>query len=723
MLHLGQVGLKVSDRVGVGKARPQPLALASGVIAIEPGIRLLAQTPSVGHGKQNPIHRRVRIGIAHRGLCRLGNLHAQIDRGFIDQLQRPQRHAHQLCGIFNQRRFHTFGDHADAFVDIGNDAAVGVEEAGIVDDDGRLADLAHEIQRLCHCAIPRGLAPDDLDQHHLVDRREEMDADELLGPLAGLGQTTDRQGRGIGGKDAVGSNGGLDAGRHLGLHLGVFEHRFHDQVAAGKGGMLGGGQNAPQHLGLLLGRHFPALNALVEQVFGMGTAPVGRLLRGIDQYHVNPGIGGNIGDARPHHACANHTKLAHRLIRLRRANCPFFQCFLVDEQRPDHRPGGRVQQHAGEPARLDPQGSVERDKRAFIDSRQQRLGRRINTHRLAQHHGTRPDEGHEPRRLIGGAARHLVALGIPGFHQIGIGCGQDPLLGPCQQRLGGDNLVNQAGGLCRLRVAQLAFQQEGGGSQRPHLAHQPCRAARAGENADHDLGQADLCLWIVGGNDAVAGQRQFQTNAKGGSRQGRDNRLAALQGLGIHPGAFDPAQDAVNARDAVEDALRAVLLHPRDDVQVHAPGKVLFRRSQDDAFYRRIGQRLAHQRIQQGEAFGGHHVHRFARHVPGQGGHAIGIGCQGKIRHHKCPFTAPWRRAGAASWIRATAVIWPPVCHHRASSCGQGHPCDRRGHGRGNERYRPGCGCRRSDRWHRRRTGFPDNARWAPRQARRRHRP
>ena len=32
------------------------------------------------------------------------------------------------------------------------------------------------------------LAEDDLDQHHLVDRREEVDADEVLRPRRVLGQ-------------------------------------------------------------------------------------------------------------------------------------------------------------------------------------------------------------------------------------------------------------------------------------------------------------------------------------------------------------------------------------------------------------------------------------------------------------------------------------------------------------------------------------------------------
>jgi hypothetical protein len=53
---------------------------------------------------------------------------------------------------------HALGDHADALVDVGDDAAVGVEEARVVHHDRRLADLAHEVERLGHGAVA-GLAP------------------------------------------------------------------------------------------------------------------------------------------------------------------------------------------------------------------------------------------------------------------------------------------------------------------------------------------------------------------------------------------------------------------------------------------------------------------------------------------------------------------------------------------------------------------------------------
>jgi hypothetical protein len=133
-----------------------------------------------GHGSRS-LGRERSIG-GRASLGRRRNSNGQIDRGFINQLQRPHRHAHQTRSVFDQGRFHPFGHHADAFVDIGNDAAVGVKEPRIVHDDGGFAQSAHEIQRLGHGAVAGFGPPDHFHQRHLVDRREEMHPDHLFRP-------------------------------------------------------------------------------------------------------------------------------------------------------------------------------------------------------------------------------------------------------------------------------------------------------------------------------------------------------------------------------------------------------------------------------------------------------------------------------------------------------------------------------------------------------------
>jgi hypothetical protein len=159
---------------------------ARGPAACPPRRRRRSRPSPCGRGGRSAcsaparVRRALGIGVAHRVARGPGDLHAEIDRGLVDELQRPEREAELAGGVLDQRRRHALGHHAHALVDVGNDAAVGVEEPGVVDDDRRLADLAHEVERLGDGAVAGLAAADDLDQHHLVDRREEVDADEPL---------------------------------------------------------------------------------------------------------------------------------------------------------------------------------------------------------------------------------------------------------------------------------------------------------------------------------------------------------------------------------------------------------------------------------------------------------------------------------------------------------------------------------------------------------------
>jgi hypothetical protein len=58
---------------------------------------------------------------------------------------------------------------------------------------------------------------------------------------AGLGQTGDRQGRGVGGEDRIGAHAASALRVTSALTFGVLEHRLDDQVAARQRGVIGGG--------------------------------------------------------------------------------------------------------------------------------------------------------------------------------------------------------------------------------------------------------------------------------------------------------------------------------------------------------------------------------------------------------------------------------------------------------------------------------------------------
>ena len=306
VLHIAQVWLFVGQRELVVHPLPIALTLALFVIVKKARVRLAAQTTQIFHPEDQIIRLAGRIGIAHGRLGRACNLGPQIDRGLIGQLHRPHREAQQLCRVIYQLRCCPFGDHPGAFVGIGDDAAVGIEEPRIVDHDGRFADLAHIIERFGNRTVACFGALDDLDQRHFFDRREEVDADELIRTAGRFGQLGDRQGRGVGGKDAIFGDHGFDALGHLGLDGRVFEYGFDDQVAAFQRIQIGGRSDQVQRGGFLFFGGFLARDALVKEARGIGFALVGGFLGLVDQHDLDPGLYGHKRDTRTHHAGTQH---------------------------------------------------------------------------------------------------------------------------------------------------------------------------------------------------------------------------------------------------------------------------------------------------------------------------------------------------------------------------------------------------------------------------------
>ena len=118
----------------------------------------------------------------------------------------------------------------------------GEEAAAVVDDDRGLADGQRVVEHAGQRLVRGLLALDDFDQRHLVDRREEVDPDEVLLPLDAGRQTGDRQRRGVGPEQRVRLDDVLDLLEHLVLEVLVLEHRLdHEVDALEVGGVSGSG--------------------------------------------------------------------------------------------------------------------------------------------------------------------------------------------------------------------------------------------------------------------------------------------------------------------------------------------------------------------------------------------------------------------------------------------------------------------------------------------------
>ena len=177
-------------RLQGAQSRPQALlALALLGIIVKSLAVLAAEAALLLHHLDHQLFLRLidRVG-TEIGLGGLHDLEAEIECHLVGQRQRTDRHARHLRSVLDHRRRHAFEQHLIALGDIAQHATIGEEAAGVIDHDRRLADRAHVIERSGQRDVPAILADDDFHQHHLLDRREEMNAEELALLLEFLGQ-------------------------------------------------------------------------------------------------------------------------------------------------------------------------------------------------------------------------------------------------------------------------------------------------------------------------------------------------------------------------------------------------------------------------------------------------------------------------------------------------------------------------------------------------------
>ena len=234
--------------------------------------------------------------------------------------------------------------------------------------------------------------------------------------------------------------------------------------------------------------------------------------------------------------------------------------------------------------------------------------------------------------LAAGEARHLEARPIPRLHRARVdrlgalagvgrhdrllGLGRQPRLGARQQLARRHDLMDQSHALGGLDRQVLALEQDRRGVHHADQARDALRAAGARQQADLDLGLADPGPRVGGGDAVVGGEADLEAAAQRRAVDRRDDRLAAgllaaeqllqlaellgepgrVRGVGVEQHLEVRAGDEVGLGGGDDDALHLLVLERR----VERPG---------------IGRDRA--LVQ--------HVHRAARHVPGDGGDAVGI--------------------------------------------------------------------------------------------------
>ena len=156
----------------------------------------------------------------------------RVDADRVRNFKRAHRHACHATYILDDRRRNAFGQHRHALFRIGAEHAAGVEAAEIVHRHRCLFDFQHIVHRLRERFLGRLLAHDDLDQTHALDRREEVDTDEVGGALRSLCEARDRKCRRVCAHYGVFAEILLDLRSHLRLEFDILEHGLDNDVRA-----------------------------------------------------------------------------------------------------------------------------------------------------------------------------------------------------------------------------------------------------------------------------------------------------------------------------------------------------------------------------------------------------------------------------------------------------------------------------------------------------------
>src|SRR3546814_2334774 len=106
-----------------------------------------------------------RVFLALLGNSLIDDLERQIESQFVQQRQRPHRHAHCLGRIFDNGGRNTLLQHRAAFVYQRLEYATGVETTTVVNKDWGLAQLGDVIERLGQRLLASLLAHDRSEEH------------------------------------------------------------------------------------------------------------------------------------------------------------------------------------------------------------------------------------------------------------------------------------------------------------------------------------------------------------------------------------------------------------------------------------------------------------------------------------------------------------------------------------------------------------------------------
>ncbi len=188
-------------------------------------------------------------------------------------------------------------------------------------------------------------------------------------------------------------------------------------------------------------------------------------------------------------------------------------------------------------------------------------------------------------------------------------------------------------------VRSLPFEQDRRGVHHADQTRDTLRAAAARQQADLDLGLADLGLRIGRGDAMVAGEADLEAAAQRGAVDRGHDRLAA---------GLLAAKDFLQLAELLGQDRGIRGIGVQQHLEIGAGDEVDLARSNDDALDLVVLERLLERAGVGGDRGFVQHVHGAVGHVPGDGGDAVAVDVV--VDHDAVPLS--WERATPVALIR-----------------------------------------------------------------------
>ena len=181
----------------------------------------------------------------------LSDVRGDVEAHRVRKLDRSHRHAELDGRTIDERKRHALVRGEHGFGHVRHQDAIHDETRRAAAGQGKLVEASREGERILDNLAARLGRPDDLDEHHLCNRVEEVQADEAARIRESACEFLEDDARRVGGEDGALLHARLELCIELALRVRILEDRLDDDVCAWHACAFDVRRESRRHLGRL----------------------------------------------------------------------------------------------------------------------------------------------------------------------------------------------------------------------------------------------------------------------------------------------------------------------------------------------------------------------------------------------------------------------------------------------------------------------------------------